>query len=66
MPVVSLAEWNGPDARPEAFADELRGICHEIGFLQLVDHGVDAAFLEEYFSMAERFFSLPEAFDGQG
>lgn len=61
IPVVSLSSWNGPDARPEAFADELRRICHEIGFLQLVDHGVDPAFLEEYFSMAERFFSLPEA-----
>jgi isopenicillin N synthase-like dioxygenase len=60
LPVVSLAGWSASDADRQAFADELRRICHEIGFLQLVDHGVDPAFVDDYFNVLQRFFSLPD------
>ena len=52
IPVVSLDRLD-----PE----ELCRICHEVGFLQLVDHGVDPSFVEEYFATMERFFDLPES-----
>jgi isopenicillin N synthase-like dioxygenase len=60
IPTVSLAAWSAPGADRGAFADRLRGICHEVGFFQLVDHGVDPAFVDEYFAAIERFFALPD------
>jgi isopenicillin N synthase-like dioxygenase len=64
IPVVSLAEWRAPGAdavAQAAFADRLRAICHEVGFFRVVDHGVDRAFLDEYFAALRAFFALPEA-----
>ncbi len=60
IPTVSLAGWTAPDADQAAFADRLRSICHEVGFFQLVDHGVDPAFVDAYFAAIERFFALPD------
>lgn len=58
--MVSLADWNGPGADREAFADGLRAICHEVGFFRVVDHGIDRGFLDDYFSSLRAFFALPE------
>lgn len=52
IPVVSLGALD---------ADELRRICHEVGFFRLVDHGVDRAFIADYFAAMRAFFALPEA-----
>ena len=61
IPTVSLRDWTAPGADGRAFADRLRAICHEIGFFQLVDHGVDRSFLDEYFAAMRSFFALPES-----
>lgn len=60
IPVVSLAEWTGASGDRAAFAEELRQICHEVGFFRVVDHGVDPAFLDEYFAVLRAFFALPD------
>ncbi|MFT3854447.1 MAG: 2-oxoglutarate and iron-dependent oxygenase domain-containing protein [Ilumatobacteraceae bacterium] len=60
IPVVSLAEWTAPGADREAFAERLRAICHEVGFFQLVDHGVDQGFVDDYFAALAAFFALPD------
>lgn len=65
IPVVSLSQWVGPESDREAFARRLRTICHEVGFFRLVDHGVDPAFLDEYFAALRAFFGLPEATKAQ-
>ncbi len=51
IPRISMADLD---------PDELRRICHEVGFFQLVDHGVDLEFVDDYFASIERFFSLPD------
>jgi isopenicillin N synthase-like dioxygenase len=61
IPVVSLSEWAAVGADQAAFAERLCTVCHEVGFFQLVDHGVDRAFLEAYFGALQAFFALPEA-----
>jgi isopenicillin N synthase-like dioxygenase len=61
IPVVSLAAWTAPGADKAAFADALREVCHEVGFFQLVDHGVDDAFIRDYFDALRTFFTLPES-----
>ena len=65
IPVISLAEWDSTDADRATFADRLRAICHDVGFFRVVDHGVDPAFLADYFGALTRFFALPEETKGQ-
>ena len=60
IPVVSLAGWRTDAAGRRSFAEDLVQVCHEIGFLLLVDHGVDMAFVERCFDALDGFFSLPE------
>lgn len=60
IPVVSMAGWRGSGADRAAFADELRRTCHEVGFLMLVDHGIEPDFMGRYFAALEAFFALPE------
>jgi isopenicillin N synthase-like dioxygenase len=44
----------------DALADEVRAVCHEIGFFQLVGHGVPAEFRARYLDLLQAFFDLPE------
>lgn len=60
IPVLSLAGWRGDAAQRRAFADDLCRTCHEVGFLLLVDHGIEQAYLDAYFSLLDEFFALPE------
>jgi len=57
IPIVDLSAVDG-DA---ALVDEIREICHEIGFFVVVDHGVDPALVGATFDMMRAFFALPEA-----
>jgi isopenicillin N synthase-like dioxygenase len=65
IPVVSFADWSRADADRAAFAQRLRTVCHEVGFFQLVDHGVDPGFLDDYFAALRMFFALPEEIRAQ-
>jgi isopenicillin N synthase-like dioxygenase len=59
IPVVDLSRWNGDGRERQDLAEEVRTICHEIGFFQLVGHGVPAAFRVRYFELLQAFFALP-------
>jgi isopenicillin N synthase-like dioxygenase len=61
IPVVDLSRWWGDDAERAALATEVRTICHEIGFFQLVGHGVAQEFGDRYFEGLQRFFALPDS-----
>jgi len=60
IPVLSMAGWTGADADRVEFADRLREMCHEVGFLRVVDHGISREFLDDYFAALQAFFALPE------
>lgn len=60
IPEVDLSRWRGSDAERSALAIEVRQICHEVGFFQLVGHGLPDEFRARYFDLLERFFALPE------
>ena len=61
IPVVDLDRWRGSDVECAALAEDVRTICHEVGFFHLVGHGVPASFVADYFDALQRFFALPEA-----
>jgi isopenicillin N synthase-like dioxygenase len=60
IPVVSLRDKSaGPGAR-RSLGERLGGICHDLGFLIVVDHGVDPELVADVFASMERFFALDE------
>ena len=61
VPQISLARWWGSDDERRQLADELCRSCHTIGFLTIVDHGLEPGLLDEVFEMMHRLFALPEA-----
>jgi isopenicillin N synthase-like dioxygenase len=58
IPTVSLVTWTAPGADQLGFAERLCGICHDVGFFLLTDHGVDPDFIDRYFDGLQRFFEL--------
>jgi isopenicillin N synthase-like dioxygenase len=56
IPILDLSTSDGA-----ALADEMREICHEIGFFVVTHHGVDPALVEAVFDSMRTFFALPEA-----
>jgi isopenicillin N synthase-like dioxygenase len=58
IPELDLTDWSQDRV---GFADEVRRVCHEIGFFQLVGHGVDPTFIERHIDQQRRFFALDEA-----
>jgi isopenicillin N synthase-like dioxygenase len=59
---ISLADL---DLRRAEIADELWSAATDIGFFQVVDHGIDLAEVRTAFAMAEKFFALPEEVKAQ-
>ena len=59
---VSLRDF---DARRAEIVDELWAAARDIGFFQLVDHGIDLAEVDRAFAAAEAFFALPDAVKAQ-
>lgn len=49
------------EARRAEITEQLWSAATEIGFFQLVNHGIDVKEIDAAFAMAERFFALPES-----
>ncbi len=61
LPVLDLRDCDGAPETRAAFLRRLRETARTHGFFYLVGHGIDAAFLDELFVTARRFFDLPIA-----
>jgi isopenicillin N synthase-like dioxygenase len=58
IPRIDMAQ---SEARKTEIAEQLWAASTEIGFFQLVNHGVPPEQIDEAFAMTERFFALPHA-----
>ena len=56
VPRINLIGFDAPKAE---IADQLWRASTEIGFFQLVNHGIPQEEIDEAFTMTERFFALP-------
>ncbi|MET0147439.1 MAG: 2-oxoglutarate and iron-dependent oxygenase domain-containing protein [Ilumatobacteraceae bacterium] len=61
IPEVDLSRWHAGEQERAALAAEVRTIAHDVGFFQLVGHGVPDEFRARYFAALEAFFALPDA-----
>ena len=59
LPIVAFDRWRGSDADRAAMADEVRQICHDIGFFLLVDHPIPQPFMDRVFATMRDLFALP-------
>lgn len=61
IPTVDVGPWfeSGNDSDLHTAAQALRSASTEVGFHQLVGHGLPAELIDEVFAIAERFHALP-------
>lgn len=53
------------ETRRTQITEALWAAATDVGFFQLVNHGIDLARVQEAFEMAQRFFALPDAVKAQ-
>lgn len=53
------------DSRREEITEQLWSAATDIGFFQVVEHGIDSAQVRRAFAAAEKFFALPEEIKAQ-
>jgi len=56
IPLIDMSDF---DARKAQIADQLWNASTDMGFFQVVNHGITQAQIDEAFEMTERFFALP-------
>lgn len=60
IPLVDLGDIDGQPADRAALAERVCTICHEVGFMIVANHGVDASVVDDVFDLMRRFFALDE------
>lgn len=60
VPIIDISPLhNGNKAQRDAVVEQLMKAATEIGFLQVVNHGIPATLIDGMFEQSARFFSLP-------
>ena len=60
IPLIDLSKFTrGSFARRNEFVQDLGRAFHEIGFVGVVNHGIDKKLIEEFYAASNSFFSLP-------
>jgi isopenicillin N synthase-like dioxygenase len=59
LPIIDLAAAGDADER-RRFHAALRSAAHDVGFFQLVGHGVPLAEADQLLALSRAFFALPE------
>ncbi|PON58816.1 Non-heme dioxygenase N-terminal domain containing protein [Parasponia andersonii] len=58
LPIIDLSSLQNPSLRSQVI-DEIRIACKEIGFFQLIHHGVSPLVMKDALDAAAEFFNLP-------
>lgn len=60
LPVIDLSAADHP-VRVDGLRESLHQAAHQVGFFQLVGHGIDPDEADDLLELVRRFFALPEA-----
>ena len=62
IPLVTLSDFTGGDpVKREAFVQDLIKAFREIGFVGVINHGIDPGLIRKFYEVSEAFYALPEA-----
>jgi isopenicillin N synthase-like dioxygenase len=60
IPIIDLEPWFAGNRQQRlALCRQLRGLCHEIGFFYVINHGIPQPISDAYLAMVRDFFALP-------
>lgn len=58
VPIVDMARWRGAASDRSALAEEVRSVCHDVGFFVVIDHGIEATLIDRLFATMRDLFDL--------
>jgi isopenicillin N synthase-like dioxygenase len=62
IPVVDLQDFRSDSpSHQQAFVEAMGNALEDIGFFAVINHGLDAALIQQAYELAQTFFELPEA-----
>jgi len=62
IPLVDLSKYiNGTAEEKKVFVAELGKAFHEVGFVGIINHGIDKSLVEGFYNAAKQFFSFSES-----
>lgn len=60
IPTVDLSKFvHGNEEERKAFVDKLGKAFHEVGFVGVVNHGIDKSLVDSFYNASKAFFSQP-------
>ncbi|TVR77596.1 MAG: isopenicillin N synthase family oxygenase [Chitinophagaceae bacterium] len=60
VPVVDLSEYtNGTPEQKAAFVKKLGNAYEDVGFVSVINHGIDKALIDSFYDKVQKFFALP-------
>lgn len=61
VPVIDFGPWDNSDKQEERLkvARELTAACRNVGFVQIINHGLPDDVLQEAFAWSKKLFDLP-------
>lgn len=61
IPLVDLSQYNSADTNDKKkFIFELANAFHNVGFVGVVNHGIEENLIADFYSYSKQFFSLPQ------
>lgn len=60
IPLIDFADWHSTSSAEVRFkiAKQLTDVCHDVGFMCIINHGVPSDLLDEAFRWSKRLFDL--------
>lgn len=60
IPVIDFGKWEDGSKQKSEIASKLAEACRRVGFVYVVNHGVDDELLDEAFAWSKKLFDLSE------
>ncbi|KAG5555821.1 hypothetical protein RHGRI_006462 [Rhododendron griersonianum] len=58
LPVIDISSLHNPSLRPQVI-EEIHVACEELGFFQVINHGIPSTYVNDAIDTATEFFNLP-------
>ncbi|KAI8562400.1 hypothetical protein RHMOL_Rhmol03G0034400 [Rhododendron molle] len=58
LPVIDISSLHNPSLRPQVI-EEIHVACEELGFFQVINHGIPSTYVNDAINTATEFFNLP-------